>query len=239
MPDSLNSDGGDMYGKLTTTPRAFAQSPLLTSLAMIVLGLTSCAEPRPEPRLLAEPAALQVEKTAATHTILVNASGQASASERQRLNGFIAAIGADRPESLHITVSGPQSEQRLRNVSKLLVADGVVSKKITLVSGTGDRPGAIKVAVERYVVRPPQCPEWSAEEVAGFDNTTRSNFGCANLANFAAMLADPRDLLAPRYSPYGDGTVGAAAIERYQTDKLKELPRRNENFTVGTAAGAR
>ncbi|MDB5366085.1 MAG: hypothetical protein JWM77_2012 [Rhodospirillales bacterium] len=222
-----------MNDTLSAMPRTLAQWPLLTSLAMIVLGVTSCAEPRPEPKLLAEPAALRVEKTVATHTIFVDARGQASASERRRLDGFITGISANRPDSLHVTLSGPQPESRLHSVSKLLVADGVASGKITLVPGTADPAGAVKIAAERYIVRPPQCPEWTAEEVAGFDNTTRANFGCANLANFAAMLADPRDLVAGRSSRYSDGAVGAAAIERYQTEKLKELPRRNENFSVG------
>jgi pilus assembly protein CpaD len=222
-----------MHGELSAMPRTVATWPLLTSLATIVLGLSSCAEPRPEPKLLAEPSALQVEKTAATHMLYVNARGQASASERGRLDGFITGIGANRPESLHVTVSGAQPENRLRSLSKLLLADGVVSGKITLLPGTADPPGVVRIAVERYVVRPPKCPEWSAEEAAGLDNTTRANFGCANLANFAAMVADPRDLVAGRSSRYSDGTVGAAAIERYQTDKLKELPKRNEGFSVG------
>lgn len=42
--------------------------------------------------------------------------------------------------------------------------------------------------------------------------------GCADRRNFAAMLANPQDLLAPRGSGIFDGGPAAAAVGRYRRD---------------------
>lgn len=47
--------------------------------------------------------------------------------------------------------------------------------------------------------------------------------GCANRANLARMVSDPRDLMRPRTLEGGDGKAAAGAVERYQTGEIRDL----------------
>ena len=215
-----------------------ARLSLLAGFALVALGVTACQEPPPpEPKLSAEPAAIEVDKNTTTHKLQVDGGGRPSDLEKHRLKAFIADTGGSRPESLHVTINGSRPEAQLRSIKNLLVADGVTDSKIVIASSAAGKSGGsstVTISVDRFVAVAPHCPPWSTGEVATNDNSTRPNLGCANLANFAAMVADPEDLVAGSSSRYGDGKTAAAAVQRYDEDKLKELPKSNEGFIAGS-----
>lgn len=71
-------------------------------------------------------------------------------------------------------------------------------------------PANLIFSFRRYAAVAPECgTSWDNLAVER-DNQSQSNFGCAMAANLAAMVADPRDLLAPR-------TMGAPDTGRRQT----------------------
>lgn len=47
--------------------------------------------------------------------------------------------------------------------------------------------------------------------------------GCANRANLARMVSDPRDLARPRTLEGADGKAAAGAVERYQNGEIRDL----------------
>ena len=57
---------------------------------------------------------------------------------------------------------------------------------------------AVKVTVNRYVVTPPACPDWSNFNGTDERNTPGTNYGCATDATLGAMVANPRDLVQPQ-----------------------------------------
>ena len=78
------------------------------------------------------------------------------------------------------------------------------------------------VVVERYVVTPPDCPNWSKTPSGDHSNTPASNFGCADANNLSLMIADPRDLLVgrPLGPPRGDPALyGYARFRNGKPDK--------------------
>jgi pilus assembly protein CpaD len=77
----------------------------------------------------------------------------------------------------------------------------------------------MSVVVERYVVTPPDCPNWSKSPSSDHANTLPSNFGCADATNLGLMVADPRDLLLGRSlgPPRGDPALYGYA--RYRNGK--------------------
>jgi pilus assembly protein CpaD len=90
---------------------------------------------------------------------------------------------------------------------------------------TQPKGDAVRVLVHRYIVVPPNCPDWRKPAHQDPSNTTSSNFGCTNAVNFGLMVANPRhmmegDTLAPM-----DGERAAAAIKRYREGKEKELTK--------------
>ncbi len=62
----------------------------------------------------------------------------------------------------------------------------------------GAREPPIRVSYLRYVAEPPQCGDWSTNLAHEPTNLPYPNFACAGQHNFAAMVANPADLLGPR-----------------------------------------
>ena len=67
------------------------------------------------------------------------------------------------------------------------------------------------------------------------DNLTEPNFGCSNVYNFAAMVADPHHLYRGASSIYYLGQRGAADVTAYREDKVKRC-RQPERFTTAAEA---
>jgi pilus assembly protein CpaD len=218
---------------------------LAMALSSASLGLAGCSskDAPPEPHLFAEPAALQVVKTTDSHAVQVDASGHASPLELKRLDGFIADLAGNRPEALRLTISGPQSDERLRELAKHIAGHGIAADKIAIAAPqTPPRGGpashTVTVAVERAVATPPDCPGWSTAPTAPTDNTTSARLGCSNLNNLAVMVADPNDLVAGSTRLNADGATGAAAVKRYHDDKVKVLVDHNAAFAPGAGGSS-
>jgi pilus assembly protein CpaD len=81
----------------------------------------------------------------------------------------------------------------------------------------------VRVVVNRHVVVPPNCPDWSKPATADYGNTPMSNLGCSTTANLGAMVADPGELVQGRQPGAADAEGSTGAIRRYRTDKIKPL----------------
>jgi len=62
----------------------------------------------------------------------------------------------------------------------------------------GTREPPIRVSYLRYVAEAPPCGDWSTNLADEPMNLPYPNFACAGQHNFAAMVANPADLLGPR-----------------------------------------
>ena len=69
---------------------------------------------------------------------------------------------------------------------------------IEAVQAGGDAQAPIRISYLRYVAEGPQCGKWPTNLGVDHDNLNYPNLGCANQANFAAMIANPADLVTPR-----------------------------------------
>ena len=64
---------------------------------------------------------------------------------------------------------------------------------------SGDNENAeVLVTFSHYVASASECGDWSREFSRRFKNMRSKNFGCAQQSNLAAMISDPRDLVASR-----------------------------------------
>ncbi len=84
---------------------------------------------------------------------------------------------------------------------------------------TTGRPagGSIRVIVSRAVAHVEGCPDWSRGNAGEYAGSSRSNFGCADANNLAAMVANPQDLIEGRSGEVaGDARVSVKAIKTYR-----------------------
>ena len=104
-------------------------------------------------------------------------------------------------------------------VTQYLTAAGYTVAPSLIPLGAGS--DAVRIAVERYVVTLPSCPDWRQKAWPNYENAPSSNFGCANATALGLMVANPRDLIEGDDFAGPDGTQAATAIERYHADKVK------------------
>jgi pilus assembly protein CpaD len=96
---------------------------------------------------------------------------------------------------------------------------------IRVLPAPGDalEPGApIRATFVRLLVTPPACGDWSDGPKTLGDNRVASDWGCANEANLARMVADPNDLIAGRApSPAYNAQADAVAVRAYRAKTIE------------------
>ena len=178
-----------------------------------------------------------VSTFATSHVVHLSRGGKIGEAERKKLDAFIAHASRNRPESLRIVLHGRASSAQTRGLENLLMANGINPEHIVRAPHRPIDPpvrgGTIVVEVERAIAIIPNCPGATGHPTAPEDTLTEPNFGCANVANLAAMVADPHHLIRGASSIYYTGERGAADVAAYRTDKVKALPKVNESsFSV-------
>lgn len=83
------------------------------------------------------------------------------------------------------------------------------------------KPGAPVIARYAHLQAVgPNCSGHWGNLVATNANEASSHFGCANTANFAAMIADPRDLAGPAASQPADGLRRAVVLDKWRQGQI-------------------
>ena len=178
----------------------------------------------------------------AEHVIRLGPGGTVSQAERSNLAAFLTTIAYNRPESVRIVVHGRATPAQRSALAAALIADGVGPEHI-LWARDGDlgRPvprGTLVLAVERAIAIAPSCPGFMGHPSAPTDNLTEPNFGCSNVYNFAAMVADPHHLYRGASSIYYLGQRGAADVDRLSRGQGQAFARSTGTFTTGGEAVA-
>jgi pilus assembly protein CpaD len=94
------------------------------------------------------------------------------------------------------------SMQAVAEIRALLTEVGFKTTDVNIeaVQAGGDPQAPIRISYSRYVAEGPQCGKWTDNLASSNANLNYPNLGCATQANFAAMVANPADLVTPRGS---------------------------------------
>ncbi|MHA1566394.1 MAG: CpaD family pilus assembly lipoprotein [Alphaproteobacteria bacterium] len=144
--------------------------------------------------------------------------------EMARLDDFLAQIDAQATDAIIIdpgVVNSPLTTARIGAVAAHLRQRVPTSQPQARRVGLGDT-GGLRLIVGRYLVTPPNCPNWGKPSFRDPMNTTGSNFGCANQVNIGLMVADPGDLVRGRRLTPGMGAAAALGITRYRAGEVIE-----------------
>lgn len=203
---------------------------LILCLALACGALAGCDSPG-EWSAAEAPRQLRVDFQRLTHTAGFAASAtQLARSEQESLSAFLQAaqVTTDDPVYLEGTPSDRLSDARISALARDLTRQGYSVATLPAAPDAVPR-NALLVVVERYVVTPPDCPNWTKSQSGDHENASNSDFGCSNINNLGLMVADPRDLVIGRQlGPAGAGQA-ALAIQRYRAGKTSPL--------LGTTAG--
>jgi len=107
-----------------------------------------------------------------------------------------------------------------REITEALGRAGFPAQAVQKVPYTAYGPedaAPIRLSYARVVAEVPhRCGRWPDQVVGASDNSDYWNFGCANQANIAAMVAEPTDLVAPPPLGRADATRRATVIQSYR-----------------------
>jgi len=189
--------------------------------ALGVLLLAGCASTASDWSEFQAPKQNKVEPVRLVHDVRFTSGAQISTAEMGQLDGFIARHDLGYGDRVYVlTDATGASSQRVRNVLNYMKAHGIAATGLSSVEA---QPNVVRVVVNRHIVVPPNCPDWSKPMTSDYSNTPMSNLGCSTTANFGMMVADPSELIHGRQPGAADADASSGAIRRYRADKIKPL----------------
>lgn len=144
-------------------------------------------------------------------------SGGLDGSESARLDAWFRGLELGYGDVIY--VDGPYAASARDDVARvagrygMLVADGAPVTQGTVPAGS------VRIVVSRTRATVPGCPNWSRPAQPNSNNETMSNFGCSVNSNYAAMVANPNDLISGREGGSTDATTAVRAVGVYRSAK--------------------
>lgn len=172
----------------------------------------------------------KVERVVLTYVVSYPAGTNAIAVvEKKKLQQFLRDNVA-RPSAVLITLYeyGENSEKRIKEIKRELIKHGVSHKFIIVdYNRKGERcqnsPTEIEIVVEKYLVIPPACSDFSQQIGDAKQGYNSSNYRCAVETNLGMMVANPLDLIQGRPQDPAVGSVMSAAVTRYLEGRITPL----------------
>ena len=94
---------------------------------------------------------------------------------------------------------------------------------------------AVIFSFTRYRAVAPDCPQGWEDLRPDFDNLHSARLGCSLATNLAAMISDPRDLIAPRTMDVSDGGRRQTILDHYRAGESTTSERSDhESGTVSS-----
>jgi pilus assembly protein CpaD len=114
---------------------------------------------------------------------------------------------------------------------------GVPSEQIYLAAYVaGDPHGPVLASFQHLTATGPDCRGGWDNITSDSGNEPYAHFGCALTANFAAQLADPRDLVAPVPLAAGDTTRREVVLGKYRDGQITSAAK--DSQASGAASSA-
>lgn len=198
---------------------------------MLLAFLAGCTPEVAEWTPAESPKVNKIERTVFMHTIHYPAhTSKMEEREKKTLLKFLN-LNAPSPSAVNITLVefGGHSDKRIKDIQRELIKYGISYDAVEIESGErdskekGSAGSGVELIIERYLVIPPSCGDFSQAIGDAQQAQAPSNYGCADMANLGMMVANPRDLIKGRPLGSSDGTVIAAGVDRYRKDKAKDL----------------
>jgi pilus assembly protein CpaD len=130
-----------------------------------------------------------------------------------------------------VTIQAPrngdgQASLYAEAATRALADLGVPLDRVRLVGyeAPAGKPAPLIVGFAGYEAVGPTCGKWGNLTANG-SNKPYENFGCATSANFAAQIANPRDLLAPRDMTPADAARRQVVLDKYRRGEITSTAR--------------
>jgi len=213
--------------------------PISLSLMLTAgLSLGACA-----PRMATMPSYEQNHKVVVAETVermelYVRPAGlDLSARDRAAMQGFVTLYGNEGDGGFYLNIpsnaaGAPGMRQAQAEIQNLLMRSGLGHAPVQ--TGRYNVPpqaGApLVLSFRRLATQPIPCGLGDNLTLTS-NNQAYGNFGCAHQSNFAAMIADPRQLIQPYAVANPNAARRTIGFDKYVegTDPSSELPARQQS----------
>lgn len=152
------------------------------------------------------------------HVAFSDSSAGLSPEDGTQLAAFVEEYLGRGDGAISISAPrGPNSSAAISYFGEQLAKMGVPRSRILVGShdaSSGD--GRVEIGYIVYASRADACGNWSMDAGDTANNLPMPDFGCSVQHNIAAMVADPRDLVAPRGMDAGDATRRQTVVGTYE-----------------------
>ena len=195
--------------------------------AAALMSLAACATSAPKPvtPLPTEHFQAKVEEVPDQVALAIHAEGL-SAHQQAALSDFVARWREANGGLIVIKTpaDGAEPDQAKSmgyGVQSQLQALGVPSERIQLAAyQAGDPKAPVLASFQRLTAEGPDCSGGWDNLTSTMNNEPYKHFGCALVANFAAQIADPRDLVAPPNLAPADNSRRQVILTKYREGKV-------------------
>jgi pilus assembly protein CpaD len=186
----------------------------LVLIALATVAVAGCNTPDQPDRGLAT---VNVPVVTSTNYVFDAAApnGALAPGESERLQGWFQGLGLGYGDSVY--VDGAYTTGAREQVAAIAGRYGMLVQAGAPVTAGAIQPGSVRVVVARRRAEVPGCPNFSLPAQPNFENRSMSNFGCAVNSNYAAMVADPVDLVHGREGTgVLDTSTATKAVDYYR-----------------------
>jgi pilus assembly protein CpaD len=157
-----------------------------------------------------------VSRTDYVFDVQTNPGGLAP-GEADRVAGWLSSMRLRYGD--HVSVDDPNRNRSAATSEVAAIASryGIMIDSRAPITSAPLAAGMARVVVSRTAARVPGCPDFTRTGTDEFEGSATSNYGCANQANLAAMVADPLDLVRgqPGTETF-DSKTSSRAIDTYR-----------------------
>jgi pilus assembly protein CpaD len=210
---------------------------LMVAGALVVAGCASTSEPRPHATAAAETVRVSMDVSAIDNGLTWNQIDviEAVATEYKARGHGPLVISYPQNAGNADAAIGAIAEARTR-----LYAAGLDWRQIA--GGAYEAGGRVSAPVifsfTRYQAIAPECStEWN-DMARARPGETWPRFGCATANNLASMVADPRDLVAPRTMDAPDSARRQGVLDNYRQGRSTASERSDrESGAISSSVG--
>lgn len=159
----------------------------------------------------------------ASYTYDVQAgNGGLSTAEARRLEDWFGSINLSYGDQVAIVTDAGYYSPDLRDgVADVVARHGLLVGEDSSAAAGAAPGGSVRLIVRRATASVPGCPDWRSKAEANMNLSTSSNYGCAANSNFAAMVANPEDLVRGQSS---DSNLRTATSNRAISTYREKAP---------------
>ncbi|MEC3910679.1 CpaD family pilus assembly protein [Sphingobium sp. CR2-8] len=168
----------------------------LAAIAIMALPMTTHARPPRANRSVDSVHQPVVSHSAYTFDVQAGSGGGLTPTEAIRLNDWFVSIGLGYGDSIAIVTEGGYYSPALRDdIGDVVARHGLLIAEDSSAEAGQAAAGNVRLIVRRATASVPGCPDWHQKQETDINLGASSNFGCGVNGNWAAMVANPEDLV--------------------------------------------